>query len=140
MMEIMRLLSSLFRSRKNLSKEEEQTKEESCNETLRGFREIESCSETFMRFQEKGEDMGIPPSREDQDIRSPIEDEAFSIFKEKAGGDSTVITKAPLASHEEEEVREVSPRREALALLQGVSKNLTYRYCGTIHVQYVPSL
>ena len=39
----------------------------------------ESCSETFMRFQEKEEDMGIPPSREVQSLRSPIEDEACSL-------------------------------------------------------------
>ena len=47
-MERMRLLSSIFRSKK---KEEEES-----NETPRGFQEEESCSETSRRFQEEEED------------------------------------------------------------------------------------
>ena len=84
--------------------------------------------------------MRIPPSREDQDLWFPIEDGTFPIFRERAGGGSAVITEAPLASQEEEVVRTIAPRREALAPLQGVSENLTYRDCGTIHEKYVPSL
>ena len=83
--------------------------------------------------------MGIPPSREYQDIRSPIEDEVFSIIEEKAGGDNTVTVRVPLALHEEEEGA-TAPRRKTLAILQRVPKNLTYGDCGTIHVQHVPNL
>ena len=71
-MERMILLSSIFRSKKSLSKGVEQLEAEICSETPRGFQGEEDCSETFMRFQEKEADMGIPPSREDQDLRSPI--------------------------------------------------------------------
>ena len=78
------------------------------------------------------EDMKIPLSKVDQDLRSPIDDEAFSTIEDKARGDIIVITKAPLAFHEEEE-GVAAPRREALAFLQGVSKSLTYRDYGTIH-------
>ena len=56
MMERMILLSSVFRSKKSLSKEVNQKRERRCTETPRGFREEESCSETYRRFQEGEED------------------------------------------------------------------------------------
>ena len=78
-----------------------------------------SWSETFMRFQEKEEDMGIPPSRQYQDLMSPIEDEAFPIIKEKAGGDSAVKIRGLLAFQEEgrrssEAPKEFQEREELL--------------------------
>ena len=80
--------------------------------------------------------MEIPSSREDQDLRSLIFDEAFSTIdweEEKAGGNNTVISGAHPVPHEEEDGA-LSPRRETLGLLQGVPKNLTYGEHGTIHV------
>ena len=77
--------------------------------------------------------MDITPSREGQDLRSLIVDEAFSTIdeeEEKAGGNIVVISRAHLVPHEEEDGA-FSPRRENLALLQGVPKNLTYGYHGT---------
>ena len=74
-------------------------------------------------------------------IHIPL-DEVFSHIdeeKNKAGGNSVVISRAHLVPHEEEDGA-FSPRRETLALLQGVPKNLTYGDHGTIHVQHVPSL
>ena len=56
MMERMRLLSSIFRSKKSLSKEVQPMEEEICNGTPIGFQEGESCSETSRRFQEGEED------------------------------------------------------------------------------------
>ena len=76
-MERMRLLSSIFRSKKSLSKGVEQL--EAGNS--KRFQGEEDYSETFMRFQEEEEeDIGIPPSREDQYLGSPIEDGTFPIF------------------------------------------------------------
>ena len=55
-MERLRLLSSIFGSKKSLSKEVQPMKEERCNGTPRGFQGGESCSETSRRFQEEEED------------------------------------------------------------------------------------
>ena len=55
-MERIILLSYIFLSNKSLFKEVRQTKEEEDNETLRGFQEEGSCSETYRRFQEGEED------------------------------------------------------------------------------------
>ena len=49
------------------------------------------------------------------------------------------MKRAHLRPHEEED-GVLTPRRETLALLQGVPKNLTYGDHGTIHVQHMPSL
>ena len=84
------------------------------------------------------EDREIPPSKEGQDLRSLIDDEAFSNIEEKVGENSVVMTRSHLRPHEEE-YGALSPRRETLALLKGVPRNLTYGYCGTIPVQHVPS-
>ena len=93
-----------------------------------------------LSFQE--EDMEIPPSKEDQDLKSLIDGEEFSTIEEeeeKARDNSAVMTRAHLVPHEEE-YGALAPRRETLALLQGVPKNITYGDCGTIHVQHVPLL
>ena len=55
-MERMSFFSSIFRTKKSLSKEVRQTKEEEDNETLRGFQEEGTCSDTYRRFQEGEED------------------------------------------------------------------------------------
>ena len=54
------------------------------------------------------EDVEIPPSKEDQDLRSLIVDEVFSTIEEeeeKAGDNSTVMTREHRIPHEEEERR-----------------------------------
>ena len=50
----------------------------------------------------------------------------------------TFMTRGPQAPHEDEEGA-LSPRRETLALLQGVPKGVTHRAIGTTHEQHVPS-
>ena len=78
----------------------------------------------------------IPPSKEDQDLRSLIVDEVFSHIdeeEEKAGGNNAIISRAHLVPHEEEDGA-LAPKKETLARLQGVPKNLTYRDLGTVHV------
>ena len=56
-MERMRLLSSIFRSEKGLSKEVQPMEEEGCSETPRGFQSRRSYSEIPREFQE---DEGVP--------------------------------------------------------------------------------
>ena len=84
----------------------------------------------------------IPPSREDQNLRSLIVDEVFSNINEEeenASGNNIVISREHPVPHEEEGVV-ISPKRETLAHLQGFPKNLTYEDHGTVHVQHVLSL
>ena len=72
--------------------------------------------------------MEIPPSLDDQDIRSLVDDEAISIIGEEREkvGDNAVMTMAPQAPHEEKEGA-IATRKETLALLQGVPQGLTHR-------------
>ena len=54
MMKIMSLLSSLLRSKKNLSEEVNQKKKKSCSETPRGFQEEEEpCTSYSQREEDK---------------------------------------------------------------------------------------
>ena len=61
----MRLLSSVFKSKKGLSKEVNQKRERRCTETPRGFREEASCNEICMRSQ-KEEALSLPISKEEE--------------------------------------------------------------------------
>ena len=59
--------------------------------------------------------------------------------EEKVGDDNTITSKAPQALHQEEDGA-LAPRRETLALLRGVPKDLTHQDLGTMHEQHVLSL
>ena len=67
------------------------------------------------------ESMKVSPSIVDQALLSLIDDGTISVIEEeeKTGDDNTVTTKAPQASHEEENGA-LSPRKETLSHLQGV--------------------
>ena len=88
------------------------------------------------------EDMKILSSKEDQDLRPLVEGKATSTSEEEegeAGQDNAVIIRAPQTPHEEKDGA-LAPRKETLALLQRVPKDLTHRALGKTHEQHVPSL